>query len=112
MVSALRRSAFFFGALIAVAGCDISKCHVRDDVQETVTVTDSPHSTYFSLCVESGDCQRLCVDAAMARSTPYHSAVDSCERVESDGGIDAGSTGGDPQVTLQIHYRVYEFCGA
>ena len=111
-MSVLQRSALLFCALIAVVGCDNSKCQVRDDVQEMVTVTDSPHSTYFSLCVESGDCQRLCVDAAMARSTPYHSEVDSCERVESDGGIDAGSTGGDPQVTLQIHYRVYEFCGA
>ena len=39
------------------------------------------------------------------------SEVDSCERVETDGGVDAGANGGDPQVTLHVHYLVYEFYG-
>jgi hypothetical protein len=93
------------------AGCD-DRCPVMEIRHEVVSVTMSSENSYqFSKCVDSGDCQQLCVETAMARS-PYASAVDECSRVDSDGGVDGGSNAGMLQVTLAITYRVFEFCGA
>jgi hypothetical protein len=100
----------FLAAAVLLAGCDDHSCPVREVRHEIVDVSlDSQNSLEFSKCVSYGDCNQLCVDTAMARSS-NSSMVDACRRVDPDGGAGAGS-GGVPQVSIEITYKVFAACG-
>jgi hypothetical protein len=130
--SASRSGCKLFGAMVRVGGrlalswtmlialgwgcAENHGCPVKDDRHQVVTLTDSPTTTVVSMCVETGDCMHLCSDTAMAHSSPDHSEVYSCKRVDADGGVDAGTgdagaNDGVGQVTLEIDYKVYPYCG-
>lgn len=111
----VQRVALLFSLVVATlcSSCDDNNntCPVKDDRHEVVTLTDSPTTTVVAMCVASGNCMQLCTETAMAHSSPDHSDVYSCKRVDADAGVDAGSSDGFAQVTLEIDYRVYAFCG-
>jgi hypothetical protein len=101
------------------SACD-EECPVREYKHEVVDVTATAvNAGEVARCAQSGDCRDLCTQTAMTRAHA-HVVVDSCTRVERDGGMDGATEAGAPdggtpgdttQVTLDISYRVFEFCG-
>jgi hypothetical protein len=67
----------------------------------------------FATC-QQGDCTALCTATAQLR-VQAHVVVDSCLRVQPDGGgsadLGAPDAGQGQQITLQMTYRVYR-CGS
>jgi hypothetical protein len=88
-------------------GCGSDTCPVNAIRHVVVSVSaDGLNARDFGPCAESGQCEALCRDTALAMA-PYDVGVTDCRRVETDAGI--GGT--REQITLDITYREYVFCG-
>ena len=99
-------------AVLLLGGCGSSPtCPPGVSHHDTFTVVVSSASSLS--CVNAGSCDPLCMEVVMNHANA-HVEVQSCLRVDADGGADdAGAdAGGQQQVTVDVSYLVFPFCGA
>jgi hypothetical protein len=100
------------GLLLAVllGGCGSGPCPPGVSHHDTFTAVVS--SSESLACANMGNCDILCMDWAMSHASA-HVEIQSCTRVDADGGAhDAGAdAGGQRQVTVDVSYLAFPFCG-
>jgi len=98
-------------AVLLLGGCGSSpSCPPGVSHHDTFSVVVS--SSESLACANMGSCDTLCMELAMNHANA-HVEVQSCMRVDADGGADdAGAdAGGQQQVTVDVSYLAFPFCG-
>jgi hypothetical protein len=97
-------------AVLLLGGCGPGPC--PPGVSHHDTFTDVVSSSESLACANMGSCDTLCMDLAMSHAGA-RVEVQSCMRVDADGGADdAGAdAGGQQQVTVDVSYLAFPFCG-
>jgi len=100
------------GLLLAVLLGDCGQGPCPPGVSHNDTFTEVVSSSESLACANMGSCDTLCMDLAMSHASA-HVEVQSCTRVDADGGADeAGAdAGGQRQVTVDVSYLAFPFCG-
>jgi hypothetical protein len=97
-------------AVLLLGGCGQGPCPPGVSHHDTFTVVVSSSSSLA--CANMGSCDTLCMDLATSHANA-RVEVQSCMRVDADGGADdAGAdAGGQQQVTVDVSYLAFPFCG-
>lgn len=97
-------------AALLLGGCGQGPCPPGVPHHDTFTAVVS--SSESLACANMGSCDILCMELAMIHASA-RVEVQSCMRVDADGGaVDAGAdAGGQQEITVDVSYLAFPFCG-